>query len=132
MCNVTFSIDSDLHYESNFNAVKDRLASLVVKLDGASDRRTNITANAFPLRRQEREKEKRACEIGISLDVRLQFRKSPLSLSSQFFPLLQFTKPLPQSPISSAKGALLIWCGFDNERGDGGLRNSTKFCTCLT
>ena len=59
MCNVTFSIDSDLHYESNFNAVMDRLASLVVKLDGASDRRTNITANAFPLRRQEREKEKR-------------------------------------------------------------------------
>ena len=58
-CNMAFSIDSDLHYESNFNAVKDRLASLVVKLDGASDRRTNITANAFPLRRQEREKEKR-------------------------------------------------------------------------
>ena len=114
---MAFSIDSDLLYESNFNAVKDRLASLVVKLDGASDRRTNITANAFPLRRQEREKEKRACEIRISLDVRLQFRKSPLlSLSSQFFLLLQFTKPLPQSPISSAKGGLLIWCGFDNER----------------
>ena len=127
---MTFSIDSDLPYEGNFNAVKDRLASLVVKLDGASDRRTNITANAFPLRRQEREKEKRACEIRISLDVRLQFRKSPLS--SQFFLLLQFTKPLPQSPISSAKGALLIWCRFDNEREDGGLRNFTKVLSYLT
>ena len=112
MCNMTFSIDSDLHCESNFNAVKDRLASLVVKLDGASDRRTNITANAFPLRRQEQEKEKRACEIGISLDVRLQFRKSPL-LSSLFSILtlaaIYQTTTTVADQLSQGGFANLVW-----------------------